>query len=207
MRNVRNLGLLLLTLLTTGCAMAPLSNHITARSTGKENSSLDLGTTIGNSRKPWLPTIKYTKGLGDNLDFGVQYEVVSIGLWSKYSFINRPERGFSFGALIGGGLSGTGYYGYLGPVVSYRFKRFEPYFISRFNHVRYEGTNVLASIGEISFANGSYRYFQNTLGTMFWIFDWAALSLETNHFSTVRSPYVLNDRARWIFSGSFVFRL
>lgn len=200
-------ALLLFALMATGCAVAPLSNHTTARTIGDGNSSLDAGTTLGNKTQPWLPAIKYTLGIGENTELGAQYEVVSIGLWGKHAFINRQEKGFSLAAIGGTGLSGTGFYGYIGPIFSYRAKRLEPYFISRFNYVRYEGSRVdLASIGEISFTNGFYRYIQNTLGTMFWFVERVAISAEASHFSTIHSPYILKDRARWLFSGSFIFR-
>jgi hypothetical protein len=190
-----------------GCAVAPLSNHVTGRSLGKGNSSLDAGTTIGNGRQPWLPTLKYAIGLNDNLDFGAVYEVISIGLWTKYAFINRKEQGFSLAGIGGAGLSGTGEYLYTGPVFSYRFKHVEPYIVSRFNYVRYSGfTSELSTIGELSFESGKYNYLQNSLGSMFWFADWFGLSAEASHFITLSSPFILGDRDRLLYSASFIFR-
>ncbi len=207
MKFIRALVLSALLTVFTGCAVAPLSNHTTARTLGKGNSSLDAGSTIGAGRQPWIPTLKYSLGLNDNLDFGASYEVISIGLWGKYAFINRKDTGFSLAALGGAGFSNTGEYLYLGPIFSYKTKHFEPFFISRFNYVRFEGySSDLTSIGELSFSNGTYRYLQNTVGNMFWFVDWFAFSTEASHFETLKTPFILGDRDRWLFSGSFIFR-
>ena len=57
---------------------------------------------------------------------------------------------------MGTGLSFEGFYGYLGPIVSYKMGWFEPYLLTRFNYVRYSEQKIdLASIGELRVAPGT----------------------------------------------------
>lgn len=191
----------------SSCAVAPLSNHVTARSNGKGESLLSAGSTLGFGKGPWLPSLKYSIGLTDEFDLGFQYEVIEYGAWAKYAIINNKEEGLSFAGLVGTGLSFEGFYGYFGPIVSYKMDWFEPYFLTRFNYVRYPEKRVdLASIGEIKVDPGSYRYFQHTLGFMLWPVNWFGAGLEASLFGTVRSPFILSGRERYLFSGNFSFR-
>lgn len=195
-----------LAILFSGCAVAPLSNHVTARSNGKGESLLSAGSTIGVGKGPWLPSLKYSIGLTEEFDLGFQYEVIEYGAWGKYAFVNNRE-GFSFAGLAGTGLSFEGFYGYLGPIVSYKMDWFEPYFLTRFNYVRYPEKRIdLTSIGEIVVAPGSYRYFQHTLGFMLWPLSWFGAGLEASLFGTVHSPFILRGKDRYLFSGNFSFR-
>lgn len=190
-----------------GCAIAPLSNHVTARTNGQGNSLLSLGGTIATSKdEGWLPSIKYSIGLGEDFDLGFQYEVIEYGLWAKYAFLNTDE-GLSFSALSGIGTGLGGFYGYAGPIVSFKLSWFEPFLMTRFNYVRYPEAKVdLATIGEFRVSPGTYRYFQHTAGFMAWPWDWFGAGLEASLFGTVRSPFILSGKDRFLLSGNFSFR-
>lgn len=194
-------------LLVQGCAVAPLSNHVTARTNGAGESLLSAGSTIGVGDTGWLPSLKYSIGLAENFDLGFQYEVIEYGVWGKYAFINNKGEGFSLALLGGTGLSFEGFYGYAGPVVSWKLGWFEPYLISRFNYVRFPQPKIsIATIGEFEVLPGTYRYFQHTLGFMVWPLDWLGAGLEASAFGTIHSPFVLRDKDRFLLSGNFSFR-
>jgi hypothetical protein len=208
MRRIRLLHLgILLGVLAQGCAVAPLSNHITARTNGSGNSLISAGSTIPVGNTATVPSLKYSVGLGDNFDLGFQYEVVEYGAWVKYAVINNKEQGLSLAGLAGVGISFEGAYAYLGPLVSYKWGIFEPYFVERFNYVNYPSQNIdLKSLGEVHVDPGSYRYFQHTLGFMLWPIDWLGFGLEGSAFGTWKSPFILKGRDRFLFSGNFSFR-
>lgn len=203
-------SIIVLTLLVaafSGCAVAPLSNHVTARTNGTGESLLSAGSTIGVKDSGWLPSLKYSIGLSEDFDLGFQYEVIEYGAWAKYAFVNNKEGGFSLAALGGAGLSFEGFYLYAGPVVSYKFDWFEPYFITRFNYVRFPQPKIsIATIGEFTVLPGTYRYFQHTLGFMTWPMDWFGIGLEASAFGTVSSPFILREKDRLLLSGNFSFR-
>lgn len=206
MKKWRNLGAFLL-LFSYGCAVAPLSNHITARSNGKGESMLSAGSVIGLKNSGWLPSLKYSIGLSDDFDLGFQYEVIEYGIWGKYALINRKGDGFSLAGVAGTGLSFEGFYGYLGPIVSYRMGWFEPYLMTRYNYVHSPIPKIsISTNGEFSVEPGHYRYFQHTAGFFAWPLDWLGMGLEASTFGTVRSPFILKGKSRALVSGNFSFR-
>lgn len=192
----------------SGCAIAPVANHVSARTNGKNESLLSLGTMIGSSSgRFWLPSLKYSVGLSDDFDVGGQYEIIDIGLWGKYAIVNHKEGGFSMAALGGVGVGGDGHYIYFGPVLSWLHGIFEPYLLSRFNYVSYPAKNLdLGTIGEVTILNGVYRYFQHTLGFFLWPTKKLGVSLEASSFSTLDSPFIFAGKDKFLYSGSFHFR-
>jgi len=193
-------------LLLSACAVAPLSNHVTARTNGEGDSLASAGSTLGVGDMGWLPSLKYSVGLSEDFDIGFQYEVIEYGVWGKYAFLNRQE-GWSAAGLVGTGLGLEGYYGYLGPVVSLKTGKWEPYFISRFNYVRYKQRKTsLDSTGEFSVNPGTYRYFQHTLGFLYWPKHWFGLGLEASLLNTWHSPYILRGKPRYLLSWNASFR-
>lgn len=201
------LGLLLGLVFLHGCAVAPLSNHITARTNGKGDSLASVGSTIGTTKSGWLPSLKYSLGLTDDFDLGFQYEVIEYGVWGKYAIINNQDEGFSLAGVAGLGLSFEGFYSYVGPIVSWKLGWFEPYLMSRFNYVDAPVSKIdLASVGEFTVSPGTYRYFQHTLGFMTWPMDWFGVGLEASLMGTVSSPFILGSKSRWLLSGNFSFR-
>lgn len=191
-----------------GCAVAPLSNHITARTNGRGDSLASLGGTIATNKKSgWLPSLKYSLGLRDDLDLGFQYEVIQYGLWAKYAFLNQRDEGFAFSGLAGVGTSFEGFYGYVGPIISWKTGWFEPYLMTRFNYVdSREAKMDLATVGEFTVKPGTYRYFQHTVGFMAWPLHWFGGGLEASSFATVKSPFILEGKEKFLLSGNFSFR-
>jgi hypothetical protein len=191
----------------SACSVAPISNHITARTNGTGNSLASVGSTLELGNSGWLPSLKYSVGLSEDFDLGFQYEVIQYGAYGKYAFINNPEEGFSVAGLFGAGLSFEGFYGFGGGILSYRTQWFEPYLISRFNYVRYPSAKYdIASIGEFQVNPGTYRYFQHTLGFMVWPKEWVGAGVEASWFNTIHSPFVLVGRDRLIYSANLSFR-
>ncbi len=133
--------------------------------------------------------------------------MVEYGASVKYALVNNREEGFSLAALGGAGLGFEGYYFFAGPIFSYKLDWFEPYFISRFNYVKFPSPKIsIATIGEFSVAPGIYRYLQHTLGFMVWPKDWVGVGLEASLFGTIRSPFILREKNKMIVSWNFSFR-
>ncbi|MCJ7486940.1 MAG: hypothetical protein MUQ25_12355 [Candidatus Aminicenantes bacterium] len=170
---------IMLALLASGC-LAPLSNSFTARSLGKGKIGLDGGISalVRQEGSVILPAFAIAVGLSSDFDLGVQMESASIGLFGKYSFINNKERGFSLAGVLGAGAVASGSYAYAGPVLSYKSKAVEPYFVGRFNYVHYgKSDNVL------DMEPGTYTYVQFTLGSIFWLTQSFGLNVEGSAFA------------------------
>jgi len=147
---------ILLALLASGC-LAPLSNSFTARSLGKGKIGLDGGMLVlvrqeGSVVVP--AAFKIALGLSSDFDLGVQMESASLSVFGKYSFINNKERGFSLAGVLGAGAVASGSYAYAGPVLSYKSKAVEPYFVGRFNYVHYG-----ESENDLDMEPGTYTYY------------------------------------------------
>jgi hypothetical protein len=120
-------------------------------------------------------------GLSKDLDLGLQMEGVSMGAFGKYSFVNNKERGFSLAGILGAGAVADGSYAYVGPVLSYKTKVVEPYFVGRLNFVHYgesEGT-----FEDIYWEAGNYTYLQFALGSIFWLTQSVGLNVEGSAFA------------------------
>jgi len=171
---------ILLALLASGC-LAPLSNSFTARSLGTGKIEFDGGMValVGQEDSVVLPAFSITAGVSSDFDLGVQMESASIGVFGKYSFINNKERGFSLAGVVGAGAVGDGSYIYAGPVLSYKSKAVEPYFVGRFNSVHYGESNDVFEDWE----PGTYTYVQFTLGSIFWLTQRIGLNVEGSAFS------------------------
>jgi len=170
--------LILLALLTSGC-LAPLSNSFTARSLGKGKKGVGGGmlVLVRQEDSVVLPAFAVAVGLSSDLDFGLQMESASLGVFGKYSFINNNERGFSLAGVLGAGAVASGSYAYAGPVLSYKSKAVESYFVGRFNYVHYgESENCL------DMEPGTYTYGQFTLGSVFWLTQRIGLNVEGSAF-------------------------
>ena len=141
---------------------APYSNDLTARSLKKGGWSTQVGG-IGTSQTGG-GYVRQDYGLSDQFDIGVHGEVGQInseaGVQAKYSFRNE-EKGLSVAAVGGMGAgrvdndlviaqtTTTGYFGYLGPAVSYQWDRFEAYLVGRMNVAHYQD--------EVGFSFGGYK--------------------------------------------------
>jgi hypothetical protein len=167
--------IVLLALLASGC-LAPLSNNFTARSLGPGKIGLDGGMLVFVRQEDSvaLPAFTIAVGLSSGFDLGVQMESASIGVFGKYSFINNKERGFSLAGVLGAGAVASGSYAYAGPVLSYKSKTVEPYFVGRFNSVHHGESNDVFEGWE----PGTYTYGQFTLGSIFWLNQSVGLNVE-----------------------------
>lgn len=195
----------------SGCAVAPLSNHISARSNGEGGSLLSAGSTIGAGNHAWVPSIKYTVGLSERFDLGFQYEVIEWGAYGKYQLVGenaaKGGEGFALAGLVGSGLSYEGFYGFLGPVLSYKTGAFEPYFVERFNYVDFPRSKVdVSHVGEVHVDPGIYLYLQHSFGFFYWANEWLAFGAETSLFTPLKNNYILKGRERWLYSGQVSFR-
>ena len=170
-------AVILLALFAPGC-LAPLSSSFVGRSAGAGRVELDGGAVSVNGA---IPAFKCAVGLSSAFDLGVQLESASLGGFAKYSFINNQEQGFSLAGVVGAGAVASGSYFYGGPVLSYKAKSVEPYFVARFNVVHYgESDNIFENV---SWEAGTYTYFQFTLGTIFWVTGHIGFNIEGSAFA------------------------
>ena len=77
----------ILILILSGCALAPLSNSFTARSLKRGRVGLDGGCVIADSEV--IPSLKFAYGISSRFDLGLQYDSYTIGPFGKYSIINE----------------------------------------------------------------------------------------------------------------------
>ncbi len=120
----------LMSFLLSGCAIGPLVSHETARTVGKSNHEL-----IGGYGSAGY-VLKWNVGLTENLDFGVHWEFLSIGIRAKYALVNGNNNGLSLAIAggIGESIGGSHYYGDL--MASYLSGKWEPYGTLRVVHVK-----------------------------------------------------------------------
>jgi len=180
---------LLIILILSSCSIAPLSSTKTARSLGKGKWEIDTGSSLASY-------FSVSRGFTDNFDARatLEYQAFNVfALSGKYSFINREDEGLSFAAIAGGyvgidTVKSTGFY--LGPVLSYKVKWFEPFLILRYNTFEWEGVDLSSDQRDsflfdlINFDKADGSYFQYTLGFNFWFTPKFALSLNAKflHF-------------------------
>lgn len=79
MKNNILILLMLTTTVLSGCAVGPLVSHETARTVGTTNHELMAG--YGQAGY----VIKWNYGLNENLDVGLHWESLSIGVRAKYA--------------------------------------------------------------------------------------------------------------------------
>ncbi len=178
--------------------IAPLSSNFTGRSLGKGKIGLDGEADSGDAE---YGALKLAYGMTSNLDIGLQIELLTLGLFGKYSFINSADNGFSSAALFGSGVTANGMYVYTGPVLSYKVNFFEPYFVGRYNYVHYSETENIWSGDTIE--AGNYSYFQLTFGSILWINRKVGLNFELSIFSGTTG---LLDFEGPIFMGGIKYR-
>jgi hypothetical protein len=193
-------------LLLSGCAVAPLSTHTSARTNGEGKSMLTAGSTFGVAKSAAVPTVRYSLGLSDRFDIGFQYEVVEYGVSGKYLLAGGGE-GFSLSALVGTGLGWSGFYGFGGGVVSWLSGTFEPYFAERYNYVSFPKNDVnVEEVGEVHLDPGTYHYLQHSLGFFVWPIDWLGVGIEASAFTTISGPFILKGKDKFLFGGQASFR-
>jgi hypothetical protein len=187
------------TLSLSACIMAPLSNSVTARSSGDGHSTTNVGYIHPSSLY-----LRQSYGVSKNLDIGVLVETgvnSIIGLNAQYSFINHPH-GISLAALGGAGYGSvsndnsdddntsdttSGYYFTAGGIISYKADIFEPYFVARYNHMSLKNKLKIDNVGGSGNTLAANNYYQLAAGATFWANDTIGLTanytyiLQPNH--------------------------
>jgi hypothetical protein len=172
-------------LLFSGCAVGPLVSHETARTVGSSHHELMAG--YGQAGY----VFKWNYGLTQNLDFGLHFESLSVGVRAKYAFLNSSS-GWSFAAALGTGASigGSHYYGDL--IGSYLVGSWEPYGTLRAVHVTNDPLEFKdKDTGHVDFTvdKSEYDYGQFILGTRFWMTPHWLLSLEASTLFPISSGF------------------
>lgn len=167
----------------SGCAVGPLVSHETARTVGDSNHEL-----IGGYGQAGY-VIKWDYGLAENLDLGLHWESLSIGLRLKYAFINKKD-GWSLATALGTGASigGSHYYGDL--IGSYVTGSWEPYGTLRVVHVKNDPLEFRdKNTGEVDVTvpGSKYNYGQFILGTRYWFTPHWLFSLEASSLFAMTS--------------------
>jgi hypothetical protein len=184
----------------SGCAVGPLVSHETARTVGNSNHELIGGYGMAGY------VVKWNYGLTKNLDLGLHWESLSIGLRAKYAFINNRE-GWSFATALGAGSSigGSHYYGDI--IGSYLAGPWEPYGTVRLVHVKTDPLEFKdKDTGDIAFTvpSADYDYGQFILGTRYWISAHWLFSLEASSLFAVSSGLKIGNGV--LVGGSFGYR-
>ena len=113
----------------TSCAVGPLVIHETARTVGNSNHEL----IAGGGQAGFIA--KWNYGLSENLDIGLHWESLSLGVRAKYAFENK-EAGWSFATALGTGGSVGGSHYYADFIASHKHGAWEPYMTLRAVHVK-----------------------------------------------------------------------
>lgn len=176
---------LLFSVFLSGCAIGPLVSHETARTVGNSNHELIGG--YGQAGH----ILKWNYGLTENLDLGLHWESLSIGVRAKYAFINNKS-GLSLASALGTGdsLGGSHYYGDI--IGSYLTGSWEPYGTVRVVHVKNDPLEFKnKNTGQVSFTidKSEYDYGQFILGTRYWFNDHWLLSIEASSLFTISSGF------------------
>ncbi|AZZ35438.1 hypothetical protein CIK05_01030 [Bdellovibrio sp. qaytius] len=171
-------------LFLSSCAVGPLVSHETARTVGNSKSELIAGGGQAGFVAKW------NYGLTENLDFGVHWESLSLGIRAKYAFINNKEAGWSFATALGTGesIGGSHYYGDI--MGSYLDEKWEPYTIVRVVHVKTDPIDFKdEDTGQIGFTidKAEYDYGQFILGTRYLFTHQWFLSVEASSIFTISS--------------------
>jgi hypothetical protein len=125
---------------STGC-IAPLSDHPSGRSVGEGNviasASISAIQDADGGYLP-LPEMRWLRGMGKDLDVGVESVIpISGGLVARYSLINPEGDGLALAVHGRFGLSpwtlGSSYYAGAGSTLSFRQANWEPFLVARFN--------------------------------------------------------------------------
>lgn len=178
----------LLMIFLSSCAIGPLGLHETGRSIGQSSNEFAAGYGHGGY------IFKWTHGLSENLDMGIQLESLSLGARLKYSIINEQKYGFSLAAATGLGLNigGNHYYGDL--IGSYLKNAFEPYSGVRIVHVKNNSNDIKNSNGGIVFTydGNEFEYGQIFIGIKYWISNKFHISIEGSSISSLSGTFKSN---------------
>lgn len=169
--------------------VGPLTSHETARTVGKSHSEVSGG--IGNGGH----VFKWTYGVMDHFDLGIQWETLSIGFRGKYSFINGKEKQWSYAAALGFGSSDWSRHQYGDLIASYLLNSWEPYTTFRIVHVSVDPIEMKDNYTNdiyYSSAASKYYYEQIILGTRYWFNPKWLMSLELSSLFSFGSDITIS---------------
>lgn len=163
--------------MASGCAVGPLVSQEPARTLGYGKHEMIFGAGQAGY------ALKWNFGVAENVDVGLQWESLSLGLRAKYAFINRKEGGWSVAGAggIGTSIGGNHYYGDL--LASHLADWFEPYGTLRIVHVTTDPVEFKSqTTGVVNFRiqSANYDYGQFMLGSRFWLSKTWMLSVEAS---------------------------
>jgi hypothetical protein len=158
---------LLLVPFIQACSIAPYTSEKSAKTLGKNNYEVATG-----GGTPFL-YLSISRGLSENLDASLIFEAQMELIYSismKYA-IQQSDEGMSYG--VTGGLfvtqahNSSGFY--LGPIMSYKNKKYEFYSHVKYNRVNLKGSS---SVDDDNYAfehdlreDESFGYFLGVVGT------------------------------------------
>ena len=182
-KTIKNLLLVVLTPLAigliSGCALAPLTAGYTGRSldSGEIRVDAQFSRYTKETGAPVVtPSVKASYGITKDLDVGIQTESRTFTGLVKYSMLNSGDRdGLSLATMGAFVVMGSEVSYYFGSAISYLFKKFEPYFVYRYNiaHLDREFLNTIfffetpppEDFNFSSFTFGLYYWWTKTFGT------------------------------------------
>lgn len=176
-------------LLFTSC-VGPMVSQETARTVGDQNIELSGGYGLMGF------AFKASYGLTKDLDLGLQWEMLSIGIRAKYAIINNREGGFSLATALGTGYSfgGTHYYGDV--MASYLTGRWEPYFTGRVTRVKIDAQDFRdEDTGDTMFTidRDKFTYGLALVGTRYWFNNNCFMSAEAGATFPISSGYRVDN--------------
>ncbi len=127
----------------SGCAVGPLVNGTSARSLNKGHYRLDSSLVVypdssGDSMN-FTPVVRFLYGLNRSWDLGLQTELKTVTLSSKYSFMDSQKAdGLSLAGIGGIVFAGSELSYFVGGIASYLYRGIEPYIACRYNLVNYD---------------------------------------------------------------------
>ncbi len=150
--------------------------------------------------------LKANFGIFEDLDFGIHYESLSIGVRAKYAWINSQEQGWSVSTAAGVGRGGysTHYYGDL--MAGHLKRPWEPYGTLRIVHVKTDPVELEdESNGDHFFHfetidSVSFTYGQLILGARYWTQPQYFLSGEISTLAAFDSDVTIGNG--FILSGA-----
>jgi len=171
----------------TSCALAPMTSVKTARPLGKGNWQVNAGLEGTYS-------LLGGYGVSENFDMGLLLETglsSNYGIWSKYSFKSKEQDGGSF-SLYGGASAFSGFSSghsfFVGPIFSYKWEKFEYFFITRFNYVAWNTRDINLKneddnlFDDIDYLKGSFSYLQADTGLNLWLKPVFAINVTAKFF-------------------------
>lgn len=186
---IKLIQILLVPFVFLGC-VGPLVMHETARTVGRTNHEFAGG--LGSQGY----VLKWNYGLTKDLDIGIHWESLSLGLRAKYSFKNQSH-GWSFAGAAGLGSSFGGQHSYADIIASYKNKKWEPYGAIRIVKVSIDPIEFNDENGDEWFktTRSDFLYNQLILGSRYWFENKFYLSAELSTVGSLTDDVSFEDGA------------